>query len=657
MAIGWVQICLAALCVCNVASWDGVSVLLEEKPGGDALTRAKAIRKEAENRLEAAENAAPSLDDPWSPNAASQQVMEEKARAHAAFDAAKAQEKIAAEQEADDLLKSVAPEDTTSGQVKAQLKPVLTDKTYRSVPYEVNAAEYSGSTDPQMPKSEMEAAKFSEELNTIETASTRQTSPMDVSDTAGADDATTSTSYMQSYDDTMREIKLKSLKKASMKRSLDQAILLKAKAISDEKKSALGAEEEKVNYLKAKVSEAEKAVRDAKSAQSSGQLDSKVAGEMVTEAEDNLRHVTKQMNSERSTLRHMEVKKAEHQAGGSPEHADERKKEMKKAAMKAYQKRAAIEFVQDEFERREKAKQSKKMMAAERLRKGKRADILKVKQLEANEAKQKTEQNSKAGIEKARLKEAEDANECQVSEWSSYSRCSKSCGGGMMSSFRTVLKANGKKDCPALAKGKPCNQQPCAKPEHYLSDKDDQITKTMADGTKVLTTASKEQESAAGDCEPALSSCADAQAKTKICDSFKLKPKKQPSAVDMIKATEFKTPDPTFEGDAHDPELSVSNVVANLPGSDEVQELGAGAAHHARALLTLDPGQEEFCKQAKVQEAEHCEKAKECSNSQSVDSANEVGESATDDDSEEAHFDSALKHLLQGVDHLRHLPV
>lgn len=146
-----VQVCLAVLCVCGVASWDGVSVLLDEQPS-TSLTRAKAIRKEAESRLQAAENTAPALDDPWSPDAASEQVMQEKAEAHAAFDAAEAQEKSAAEQEADELLKSVPPEDTTSGKVKAELKPVLTDKTYRSVPYEVNAAEYSGSTDPQMPK-------------------------------------------------------------------------------------------------------------------------------------------------------------------------------------------------------------------------------------------------------------------------------------------------------------------------------------------------------------------------------------------------------------------------------------------------------------------------------------------------------------------------
>jgi hypothetical protein len=52
---------------------------------------------------------------------------------------------------------------------------------------------------------------------------------------------------------------------------------------------------------------------------------------------------------------------------------------------------------------------------------------------------------------------------CVVSDWSSYSTCDKSCGGGIQTKTRTVLTepSNGGSTCPVLTQTQSCNTQPC----------------------------------------------------------------------------------------------------------------------------------------------------------------------------------------------------
>jgi hypothetical protein len=53
---------------------------------------------------------------------------------------------------------------------------------------------------------------------------------------------------------------------------------------------------------------------------------------------------------------------------------------------------------------------------------------------------------------------------CQVSDWSEWSMCSKMCGGGMQFRTRTVTQQpmNGGMACPALRETRACNTQACA---------------------------------------------------------------------------------------------------------------------------------------------------------------------------------------------------
>ena len=53
---------------------------------------------------------------------------------------------------------------------------------------------------------------------------------------------------------------------------------------------------------------------------------------------------------------------------------------------------------------------------------------------------------------------------CEVSEWNNWSECSATCGGGMQTRFRLVKKQaeNGGKVCPSLTESRTCNTQSCS---------------------------------------------------------------------------------------------------------------------------------------------------------------------------------------------------
>jgi len=65
--------------------------------------------------------------------------------------------------------------------------------------------------------------------------------------------------------------------------------------------------------------------------------------------------------------------------------------------------------------------------------------------------------------ETAPCQECECPVDCEVSEWSAWSTCSKNCGTGVSRRTRTVTRqsANGGKQCPALVEEKECNKQGC----------------------------------------------------------------------------------------------------------------------------------------------------------------------------------------------------
>jgi hypothetical protein len=55
------------------------------------------------------------------------------------------------------------------------------------------------------------------------------------------------------------------------------------------------------------------------------------------------------------------------------------------------------------------------------------------------------------------------ATDCVVSEWSAWSACTATCGGGEQTRTRTIITpASGGGACPPLTETRPCNQQPCA---------------------------------------------------------------------------------------------------------------------------------------------------------------------------------------------------
>ena len=66
---------------------------------------------------------------------------------------------------------------------------------------------------------------------------------------------------------------------------------------------------------------------------------------------------------------------------------------------------------------------------------------------------------------------SEMAKDCVWAQWGQYSKCSKSCGGGVQTRVRSkaVEAENGGLDCTGLAKqSKQCNEKSCSK-FHYFS--------------------------------------------------------------------------------------------------------------------------------------------------------------------------------------------
>jgi len=61
--------------------------------------------------------------------------------------------------------------------------------------------------------------------------------------------------------------------------------------------------------------------------------------------------------------------------------------------------------------------------------------------------------------------------DCEVSTWTEWNSCSKPCGGGVQTRTRTVTKpsAYGGKECPLLKETKPCNEQSCQVPPSAIN--------------------------------------------------------------------------------------------------------------------------------------------------------------------------------------------
>ena len=83
-----------------------------------------------------------------------------------------------------------------------------------------------------------------------------------------------------------------------------------------------------------------------------------------------------------------------------------------------------------------------------------------------------TQQPQNGGAGCPALSESQSCNnqacpvDCQVSGWSGWSGCSKSCGGGSQSRTRTITQwpQNGGAGCPSLGEGQSCNTQSCPPP-------------------------------------------------------------------------------------------------------------------------------------------------------------------------------------------------
>jgi hypothetical protein len=73
--------------------------------------------------------------------------------------------------------------------------------------------------------------------------------------------------------------------------------------------------------------------------------------------------------------------------------------------------------------------------------------------------------------------------DCVVSDWPDYGVCSKPCGGGTQSRIRTIIKnkkGNGKA-CPILSEEKSCNEEECVKEEET---KIEEGTEKLEEGTE-----------------------------------------------------------------------------------------------------------------------------------------------------------------------------
>jgi len=95
---------------------------------------------------------------------------------------------------------------------------------------------------------------------------------------------------------------------------------------------------------------------------------------------------------------------------------------------------------------------------------------------------------------------------CKVSQWGSWSKCSKDCGGGVSTRTRTVTTwpSNGGKECPALKDTKICNPQPC-KTDCKVSDWSNwgSCSKTCGGGVKTRTRKIVSKSCGGGkDCPP-----------------------------------------------------------------------------------------------------------------------------------------------------------
>ncbi len=111
--------------------------------------------------------------------------------------------------------------------------------------------------------------------------------------------------------------------------------------------------------------------------------------------------------------------------------------------------------------------------------------------------------------------------DCQVSPWGDWSSCDKSCGGGTQSRMRSVLVQDqyGGASCPALSESQSCNTQPCPV-DCQVSEWSDWSTcdKTCGGGTQSRMRSVLVQPQNGGAACPALS---ETQAcNTQACEAF-----------------------------------------------------------------------------------------------------------------------------------------
>lgn len=128
--------------------------------------------------------------------------------------------------------------------------------------------------------------------------------------------------------------------------------------------------------------------------------------------------------------------------------------------------------------------------------------------------------NSGGGKECPILTETQSCNnqlcpvDCKVGEWSAWSACDKECGGGTQFRTRRILQeaANGGEQCPALKETRQCNTQQCAK-DCQVSEwsKWSECSRTCGGGTQTRTRTITSPAVAGGEC-PVLS-------ETQACNS------------------------------------------------------------------------------------------------------------------------------------------
>ncbi|XP_019646275.1 PREDICTED: spondin-1-like isoform X2 [Branchiostoma belcheri] len=99
------------------------------------------------------------------------------------------------------------------------------------------------------------------------------------------------------------------------------------------------------------------------------------------------------------------------------------------------------------------------------------------------------------------VEEAEEvvSLDCDVSNWSGFSRCTRQCGGGIKARSRYVTQKplNGGKTCPELAEIVRCNEDPCDAPK---TDKNNDLSKPK-EPVKTVEEVKEKPEVVALDCE------------------------------------------------------------------------------------------------------------------------------------------------------------